>query len=356
MPASDVQSPIIWAEGDLRDAALMAQAQQDDHDAFTNLLPRLGPAIDAPLRRRLPPSEIDDGRAEVHLRIWARRMQYRRDRGTVRAWAGGISRFHAIDCIRRHPKSPHTAGLDGLAVADGHPGPALAAEEADWAAHARRVCSEVLAAFPSHVRECFTLRMQGTRYADIALAVCRPAGTVASAVHKVKTRLIAALKDNLDSQPCLKETPVSSIKQNNADAPDLDAVLAQLAAMKADLAATQARLDDVEARVPAKPGEATFIPDTPADLATELRARVREMIEDAGRLGSDTDLAEALDLADGLAPALKRRVVGRLKEARELLKMIPRHRVAISQLREVERILVETGEEGPGAGGVTACP
>ncbi len=182
-----------WTDDDLTDARLMALVRDyGRHDAFAELLPRLDLAIDRPLWRYLPAAEIPDGRAGVHLRIWARRMLYREDRGTVRGWASRIALYYAWDWLRRHSKAGRPLGdLDCLAVADLDPDPAAAAEEADWAAHVRRLCTEVLDGFPPFVRTCFTLRLQGVEYADIAAIVKRPIGTVASAVHRVRKKLEA---------------------------------------------------------------------------------------------------------------------------------------------------------------------
>src|SRR5262249_52357339 len=123
-----------WTEDDLRDGRLMGLVRDSDHAAFAELLPRLNLAIERTLRRYLPAAEIDDGRAEVHCRIWGKRHLYREARGPVRAWVGSVSRSYALDWLRRN-SGRLLAGLDGLAVADRHPSPAAAAEEADQATH-----------------------------------------------------------------------------------------------------------------------------------------------------------------------------------------------------------------------------
>jgi RNA polymerase sigma factor (sigma-70 family) len=332
----------------------MSQVQHDDHDAFVELLPRLGPAIGGSLRS-LPMGEIEDGRAEVHLRLWSRRMQYREDRGTVRAWACGISRHYALDWFRKQSRAPRLmADLDGLAVADRHLDPALATEEADWAAHARRISSEVLAGFPPHVQDCFRLRMQGVSYAKIAeLVGPRPIGTVASAVHRVRTKLLAHLEAFVNPVPKIGENIMVIDPRITSMQNDIDQIKAQLSAteggLKADVGGIKNRLDNLEQQV-------RELGDTAASRATQVLDRLGSLIADPTQHGSDTDWAFVEDLVDELLKVKKLlpnglliRVQTRLKESRELLKKVPGHRAAIDQLRGVEKLLerVATGVRSP---------
>jgi RNA polymerase sigma-70 factor (ECF subfamily) len=376
MPVSDVSGgiqphpPAGWTEADLRDFVLMSQVQQEaSHDAFAELTPRLGTTIDGPLRI-LPAGETEDGRAEVHLRIWARRMQYREDRGTVRAWVSGVSRHYALDWLRKHSKAHlPLADLEGLAVADPHPGPAAAAEEADWAAHARHLCRRVLVLEPAHVQTSFELRMRGVSYAQIAAVVGRPIGTVASAVHRVRKKLLALIEDNTHrSRPQEILLMSKTVNPDGVEPPDLNAVLAQLGEVKADLSAVKGRIADVEDRVPAEsgPGDpedaATFVLDPPAALAGDLLDRVRQMIDDPAQHQSDADWAEVFDLAEDLRPFMKSVSKGMfvkvwtwLGESRELLKKVPGHGAALAQLRGLAKLLESAADDGDEAGGVVIC-
>jgi RNA polymerase sigma-70 factor (ECF subfamily) len=291
----------------------MGLVREGNHTAFAELLPGLGPAIEKTLRRYLPAAEIDDGRAEVHCRIWGKRHLYQEARGTVRAWVRSVSRSYALDWLRRNSGRP-LAGLDGLAVADRHPGPAAAAEEADLATYFARLVSAVLAAFPPVVQVSFRMRRDGAGYAAIAAALGRPIGSIASGVHRVRTRLLALVKDN--HHPCFRteESPMSSIKSNRVEAP--------------------------------LPAERSSEPDTPAALAASLRARLDLLIADPSQHQSDTDWAEVEELVERLRPFIRSlpkrlftKVVTRLRESRELLGEVAGHGAALVQIREVATLL-----------------
>jgi RNA polymerase sigma factor (sigma-70 family) len=187
----------VWTDADRLDEPLMRRVRDaDDHAAFAELLPRLRQAIDHPLVRYLPVAELDDGRAEVALRIWARRTQYDAERGTPRMWARGISRNYAWDWLRKAARGPRvTIDPDGILVADRHPCPALAAEEAEWADRLECLYRETLAGLPPHARTSFELRLRGVSYAGIARATGRPIGTIASEVFRARVRLLTALRD-----------------------------------------------------------------------------------------------------------------------------------------------------------------
>jgi RNA polymerase sigma-70 factor (ECF subfamily) len=178
-----------WTEADRTEAELMGLVRDhDDHEAFATLLPRLCHLIEKQLRRVLPEAEIEDGRAEVALRVWHRRGKYREERGPVRVWVSAISRNHALDWLRRH--SRRRAEIDLGTLADQRPDPAATTEKADWASHVRRVCSEVLASFPPDIRDSFELRLGGTSYATLAARTGRPLGTMASTLARVKARVL----------------------------------------------------------------------------------------------------------------------------------------------------------------------
>lgn len=175
-------------EDDRIDAGLMVLVRdRGDHAALADLLPRIAAAIDRPLRRCLPAAEIDDARAEVHLRVWSRRSQYRPECGTVRGWVGRIAMHYAVDWLRKRPVARRLEGIRRVAPPD----PAAVAEQADWEGHVLRVCSTYLGRLPPHARTSFELRRQGVGYAQIAAIVGRPVGTVASTVHRVRTKLVA---------------------------------------------------------------------------------------------------------------------------------------------------------------------
>jgi RNA polymerase sigma factor (sigma-70 family) len=341
-----------WTEDDRIDADLMRCVRdRDDHGAFATLLPRVAKAIDGPLLRYLPVSEIDDGRATVHFRIWEKRHRYHEDRGTVRAWiGGGISMHYSLDWLRKRARAPRpSSDRDAHFVADRRPDPAEVVSDTEQAAHLVRLLGDVLSTFPPVVRLGFRMRLAGTDYSAIAAAIGRPVGTVASDVYRVRKKLLARLKYQTHPRSCSRENPMSDIIKSTGTEPlDFNAILAQLGQLKADLAAVKARLAEVDVRLPVPTGaptpEAGPVPDAPGARPERLRDSVRQMIDNPAARGSGTDLAEILDLAEELDPVRKRKVWLRLKESGALLKKAADHRAAINQLREVERILAEPGE------------
>lgn len=322
---------VIWTDIDNVDESLLRRVRDDDcHDAFAELLPRLERAIDQPLVRYLPPTEIDDGRSEVALRIWMRRKQYRKDRGTPRMWVRGISRFYAWDWLRKDARAPRVfLDLDNLLVTDDHPCPARAVEEAEWASRLECRYREALAGFPPHARTSFELRLQGDSYASIALATGRPIGTIASEVFRVRARLLTLIQDidrprlQREGNAMSKESPIATVRNDISEIQDRLTALEQ------------------EVRLPA---------DTPEARAMRLHVRLRLLIADPTQRQSDTDWAEVEDLVhsdDGLRPVTQQlprglftKVSARLQESRELLRRNPEHGAAINQLREVETLLV----------------
>ncbi len=187
----------IWTETDRIDAGLMFRVKgHDDHVAFAELLPRISRAIDGPLRRILPEAEFDDAWAEVALRVWHRREKYHEERGTVRAWVSAISRNHALDWKRRHAGRRHM-DIDRVAhaLADDGSDPAGAIEQADWASYVRGICNEVLSDFPPDIRESFELRLGGVHYATIAARSGRPIGTVATALARVRAKVLSRMSE-----------------------------------------------------------------------------------------------------------------------------------------------------------------
>lgn len=181
-------------EDRINDRLMCLVRDDDDHAAFADLLPRIGRAIDGPLFRYLPAAEIEDGRAEVRGRIWIKRRLYKEDRGTVRLWAGSISRNYGRDWLRKNRKVPRPMGDLGIhAVADRHPEPVAEVADAEQVARIARTFDDVMAAFPPFAQTSFRMRLSGSDYATIAAATNRPIGTVASAVHRVRQKLLARM-------------------------------------------------------------------------------------------------------------------------------------------------------------------
>jgi RNA polymerase sigma-70 factor (ECF subfamily) len=316
-------------EDDRIDDRLMCRVKyDDDHDAFAELLPRIRPTLEALLGRRLPPGEVEDALADVFLRLWQHRGRFRERRGTVRALAATIARNCARDRWRR--RKQHTA-LDGVAeaVADArHPDPAVAVEQADWAAYVRRRCDEVLATLPPYVRTCFELRLQGVAFETIAARVGRPVGSVAAALFRFRARMVAVL-DKLDDS--LSRKPGAHAMND-----PLTRALGEMSAIRGKLTTVERLLEELK--------------ETPAARLNRLLSRVRELLADGTKdptqYQSATAWAEVEDrvedlglVKDQLPDGLFRKVKQWLRDSRERLQRDGRDAYALNQLRGVEKAL-----------------
>jgi RNA polymerase sigma factor (sigma-70 family) len=272
----------------------------DDDGAFPLLLARLSDTVERPLRWLLPPAEFEDGCAEVWFRIWTRRRQYREERGTVRAWTAGIAWNYTRDWRRRQARA-RFVNLDkvGPALADESPDPAVTTEQADAAAELCRRVAEALATFPPDVVAIFRLRLQGLDYATIAARVNRPAGTVASAVFRLRAKLLTLIK-----------APFHPIQQRGDNmsqkTDDIASVLHELSEVKDRLAAVDANVTGelglIEARLGAVEQKAAPA-DTPSARAERLLIRLRLFIADPAQHQSVADWAEIEDLVGRRSPA-----------------------------------------------------
>src|SRR5262249_51941096 len=143
--------------------------------------------------RFLPPGEIEDGAAEVTLRLWESRDQFQEERGCVRGWAATIARNFAYDWWRRAGNRSNPATLEAIAADPESGDPAFLAEYRDWAEFVRRSSDEALAMQPEYVRISFALRLQGATFQEISDRLGRPVGSIAGALHRFRRKLAARL-------------------------------------------------------------------------------------------------------------------------------------------------------------------
>lgn len=88
--------------GQLPSAVLIQQSAQGDRDAFKSLFDRHAPRLYAvALRLTRHPNLAADTVQECFMQVWQNARNYAHARGTPEAWMLGMTRFRALDLIRR---------------------------------------------------------------------------------------------------------------------------------------------------------------------------------------------------------------------------------------------------------------
>jgi RNA polymerase sigma-70 factor (ECF subfamily) len=221
--------------------------QRDDHTAFETLLPLLSRAINAALRRAVRPTEMEDARSEVLLRIWKCRRRYD-GRTPPQAWAFAIARNYARDLLRRARRAPVLTSLhrpDGSTtpLADTrHQTPATAAQINDEARHVRALVGQAAASAPAYVRDAFEMRLHGVAYDDIAAAFGMSTGGVASALHRLRLRVRSILNGYPASLPSRSPTKLNNGSTSSTALSELTQRQGSLEKRCADLETTVRRL------------------------------------------------------------------------------------------------------------------
>jgi RNA polymerase sigma-70 factor (ECF subfamily) len=222
--------------------------QNDDHAAFESLLPLLSGAIDSALRRAVRPSERDDARSEVFLRVWKFRGRYD-GRTPPQAWAFAIARNFARDLLRRARRAPQMASIhrpDGSTapLADTrHRTPANAAQITDEARHVRALVDQAAASAPAYVRDAFEMRLHGVTLDHIADIVGMSIGGVASALHRLRLRVRRVLHDSPASLPSRSPIMLNNDSTSSTALGELSERQGSLEKRCADLETTVRRLN-----------------------------------------------------------------------------------------------------------------
>lgn len=140
--------------------------------------------------RRIGPDTVDDVVADTFTIAYERRGRFDASRSSALPWLYGI----ATNVLRRHraAEARHRKLIwqEGEASADSTAERAVARADAD--AVVRALAGE-LARISRRHREVLYLCAAGLTYADIAIALGVPVGTVMSGLHRARTRLRKAL-------------------------------------------------------------------------------------------------------------------------------------------------------------------
>ena len=202
-PAPDPLSPEAAAA---RDQAWIALARQGDQAAFGELMQTHYPAthrlVVAILRDE---HEARDVCQEVWITVW-KNLKHYRSQSRFSTWLHPIAVRRAIDHLRKRQRwfsrfLPFASGRDD---APGIPEPAATDDSAAEAlAAARRARFEqALASLPVRLRAALALReIEGLSYAEIALALDCPTGTVMSRLHQARRLLLKKLNGMTSPNP-----------------------------------------------------------------------------------------------------------------------------------------------------------
>ena len=169
-----------------RDDAEVIRASLDDPEAFEVVFERHYDAVRRYAQRRIGTSVGEELAARTFLVAFERRRSYRPDVGSARAWLFGI----ATNLIRHHLRDEQThLRILGSTRA----GPAEQAPDEDArldALAAWPIVSDVLRSLPRRDRDAFLLvALADLSYADVAVALDVPIGTVRSRIHRVRRQL-----------------------------------------------------------------------------------------------------------------------------------------------------------------------
>ena len=172
---------------DDEEAGCICRAQAGDQAAYGQLVERYQRLIvSVGYRQGLDWAEAEDMAQETFVKAWLALPRYRPQAGTWRAWLCRIAINQAIDSHRRD--RPRLAPDERLA--DKARGPAEQVERDLQGQAVRRA----LAQLPPASRAALVLsEYHGLSYAEIAVALDIPLGTVMSRLHYARQRLRALL-------------------------------------------------------------------------------------------------------------------------------------------------------------------
>ncbi len=181
------------SESDRMAALLQAVATQGDREAFAALFRHFAPRVKAYLQRAGGEAEgIDDVLQEVFATIWRKAGLYDSRRASAAAWIFAIARNRRIDAFRRQRRPDFDPEDPAF-----RPAPPVEGEEAVAVQQRTEAVRAALARLSDEQRTILHLSFyQGESYADIAVRLGIPIGTVKSRARLAFRRL----RDHLGPQ------------------------------------------------------------------------------------------------------------------------------------------------------------
>ncbi|UCG86845.1 MAG: sigma-70 family RNA polymerase sigma factor [Gemmatimonadota bacterium] len=181
--------PWSVARGELRLHFLVLRCQAGDESAFAQLLDWFAERTLAYLEGLVGP-DAEDIHQEVWLSVY-RGIRALHNPRAFRTWLFRTTRHHAIDFLRRRKREQRLLELAAREAAD--PG-TEAWEESEIALDAAFLDAAMSELSPAH-REVMLLRFRDElSYAEIAMVVGCPIGTVRTRLHHAKKKLYQLLR------------------------------------------------------------------------------------------------------------------------------------------------------------------
>lgn len=177
----------------LSDADLIARSW-GDADAFAELFTRHFRAVFVFAARRVHRDDAEEVAGEVLRRAFERRRHYDVSKRDARPWLYGI----ALNVIRHHQRSFVRGSAAVARLDDGHglvPDHMTAVVDQLDAERELPIVARAIRRLPADEMDPLLLRAwEGLSYADIAIALNIPIGTVRSRINRARSRLRRALE------------------------------------------------------------------------------------------------------------------------------------------------------------------
>lgn len=200
LPAAQGEQPKM--ESQRRDEQLTQSSDEDliqrigagDESAFAELYRRLSPEVFRFAYAMCgAKSMAEDCTQEVFLSVLRKSAGYRGSLGSVRAWLFGTARHKAIDRFRQQGRIDH--GLDIANVADSAQTVEREIEEDQRSV----VVRQAIVTLPARYREVVVLcELEEQSYAEAAITIGCPVGTVRSRLHRAREMLATRLRSRVN--------------------------------------------------------------------------------------------------------------------------------------------------------------
>jgi RNA polymerase sigma-70 factor (ECF subfamily) len=189
-------------------ARLLRRARRGDRAAFGRLSVELKPYLRARLRAChcthalfRNPDDVEDALHDALAVVWEKLPTFQPSRGSALGWLWTICRNCAVNILRRRRRDRTQSLYDrngdflpGLTSKEDPPLVRVAA--AEQRRRLRRTLVRALRRAEPRIRRAWRLRMvEGLPYADVAVRLGVPTGTLATWLHRLKKQLRAATEN-----------------------------------------------------------------------------------------------------------------------------------------------------------------
>jgi RNA polymerase sigma-70 factor (ECF subfamily) len=175
----------------LDDVMLISLIVQSHSDALSELYDRYSCLVfSLALRLVGDRSTAEEITLDVFTRVWQRADMYRPEKARVNTWLTGITRYRAIDMLRRQRAHGIVSTVNWAEVDPGAVSHVNDPEEAAELALQRQRIRLAMAELPSDQREALTLAyFRGYTHREIAEALDEPLGTVKTRIRLAMQKL-----------------------------------------------------------------------------------------------------------------------------------------------------------------------